>query len=100
MNRADIIAEDFLTDLRDRAAGLGNDIQADFKAVRQYAALRLAHLATCVGQPGYMRAVIAERDSVAIRLGIVTTSGADRGDQELLGMIGGALATGARMLAP
>ena len=93
------LGDELVANIIDRAQQMGRHIHADFNAVRAYAAERLLHLSTIVGEKGYLRAVQAERDNVALKLGIATVTTADATDRELLGTIGGALAIGARALA-
>lgn len=83
--------------LRSSASRLGRGIS--LAGVRQYAAERMAHLATIVGEPGYDEALIAERDSVALQAGLKACREGDAVDAELVGMIGGVLGVGARALA-
>ena len=85
--------------LESTAQRLGTDLQEDVLAIREYASERMLHLSTCVDQPGYDQALIAERDSVALFAGISAVHVADAADRELLGIVAGALAIGARTLA-
>lgn len=57
----------------------------------RHTAERAAHLATIAGQPGFHRAVIAERDAVALRAGLDATLQAEAADARLLGVITGVL---------
>lgn len=52
---------------------------------------RTLHLAAITEEPGFMEAVQAERDAVAIKAGIVTSRAGSLVDQRILGIIGGAL---------
>ena len=85
--------------LKDNAAEFGNELRIDFTEIREYVAARTAYLATIVGQTGFEQALRAERDNVALKIGIGITKRADAADQRLLGVIGGVLSLGARALA-
>lgn len=63
-----------------------------------YAVERAKHLTAIVGQPGYVDAVLVERDNVATKAATLTTKRADELDQRLLGLIHGTLLIGARLL--
>lgn len=71
----------------------------DWRGLQDYVEERLRHLALIVGQPGWEEAARAERDAVGLHAGVNVTLSADAADQRLLGVIGGALSMGARMLA-
>ena len=93
------ISEQFVAVLRDAIWETGRDFHADMAGVQRYAAERMAHLATIpADDPHYLEAVRAERDSVALRAAINVTRSADGADAYILGVIGGALALGARAL--
>jgi hypothetical protein len=64
-----------------------------------YAAEKTAKLKGLVGQAGYHDAVIAVRDSIALKAGIAATEQADAADSKILGVIEGALFMGAKVLA-
>jgi len=85
--------------LSDAAREMGRDLTAGLAEVQEYAAQRTLYLSTIVGEPGYELALRAERDAVALRAGIVSVTYADAADQRMIGVIGGALAIGARALA-
>lgn len=93
------IAEEFADQLQEAGNRLGKSFQASSEEIREYAAARLLHLSALVGQAGYMEALIAERDNVALKVGILAVDRADEADREIIGFIGGALAIGARALA-
>ncbi len=73
----------------------GTSFQAGTDAVALYASQRTAHLSTLVGQPGFMQAVRAERDNVAMYASLSVGDQANAMDNRLLGLIQGALAMGA-----
>lgn len=77
----------------------GADLEAATSELALFAAERTAYLATLVGLQGYERAVIAERDRVALRAGIAAVDQADAAAQRALGIIQGALFLGAQVIA-
>lgn len=85
--------------LEGAAERLGRDLQNSGTDVRNYIAERMLHLSSIVGQAGYDEALIAERDNVALFVGLEVVDAADAADRELLGLIGGGLAIGARAIA-
>ena len=89
---------DFGDLLQDAATRLGKSIE-DIEAVKVYAAQRMFHLSTIIGQPGFDRALIAERDSVVLMSGIAAVAAADAADRELIGFITGILGLGAAALS-
>lgn len=86
--------------LTNAATRLGKSFQGNVDELRAYAAQRMLHLSTLIGQPGYQEALVAERDNVALKAGLLTVAAADAADAELLGLITGAIALGARALIP
>lgn len=74
------------------------ELSQSTQMIAAYTAERAAFLATLVGQPGYPEAVIAERDSVALRAGIASVAQADSADQRMLGVLQGILQVGATAL--
>jgi uncharacterized YccA/Bax inhibitor family protein len=93
------VADDFVALIKDQAAEIGRDLGDNLEEVRQYAASRMLHLSAIIEQPGYLEAVRAERDNVALKLGLAAVAVGDAADQRLIGAIGGAIALGARALA-
>lgn len=81
-----------------QAKGAGVELKADLESVRVYAAARMAHLATCVGQPGYQDAVLAEAQNIAMEAAIKALDQAAAADARLLGIVQGALAIGSKAL--
>lgn len=79
---------------------LGVSLEANMDELRTYAAERMLHLSGLIGQPGYQEALVAERDNVALKAGLLLVDASDRADAELLGLITGAMAVGARALIP
>ena len=91
--------EEFKILLQDAAARLGKDIQADLSDTATYASQRMRHLARAINEPGFQEALLAERDAVAMKAGISAVNAGDLADAELMGLISGALAIGARALS-
>lgn len=81
-------------------AETGIDLQQSAHDVALYTSQRMAHLALIVGLPGYEEALVAERDNVALFAGISAVNSADAADQRIIGIIQGALAIGAKAIAP
>lgn len=95
----DNLGEGFAQLIAGEAAAVGKQISANLDEVRAYAAERMLHLSTIVGERGYEEALVAERDSVLLRLGIAAVNSADAADQRIIGAVAGALALSARILA-
>lgn len=92
-------AEDFGSVLGRTAQEAGVNLKEGAATVAAYAAQRATHLATIVGQPGFERAVAAERDAVALFAGVVGVAGARAADARIVGLIEGALLFGAKAIA-
>jgi hypothetical protein len=88
--------QEFLDILNDLKIGA----EEDRAELAEYASERALSLSVAVGQPGYDEALTAARDSVALKAGVMVVEDADSVDMHLLGLIAGALAFAARMLAP
>ena len=87
--------------LEDASQRLGVAFTDGLDDVREYAANRMSHLALMDPTgPGYMEAVIAERDNVALRAAGRAVDAADATDREILGLIAGVLTVGAAALRP
>lgn len=95
----DEIANEFAELLRDTVEETAGRANADFRHVKQYAVDRMKHLASIRKEAGFLLAVRAEADSVALAAGLNITSSADALDTRLRGVIKGALALGARALS-
>lgn len=71
------------------------DVQHDFKVSRGelaiYMSERAQHLSLAVNEPGFDRVVLAERNNVALRAGLLISENASSLNDRLLGLIGGAL---------
>ena len=85
--------------LTDAIAETGASLQQGAAELAAYAAERAAHLATLVDDPGFQEAVRAERDAVALKAGITAVQQADAADARIVGVIQGALALAANLLA-
>lgn len=77
----------------------GGELTMSAKKIATYMTERATHLSTVVGQPGYEKALIAERNNVAMRAGLQVADDADAFDQRILGLIQGALRIAALALA-
>jgi hypothetical protein len=83
---------DALADLlKAHAEETATSIKGDLQQVAAYANQRLAHLRSIVNEPGYRRAVIAERDSIALQAAGRAIDQADAADAKLIGIIDGAI---------
>lgn len=85
--------------LGDTFTEMGESLKASAQELAQYTAERVDHLATCVGQPGFEQAVIAERDNVALRAGIAAVEEGNAVDQRRLRIITRILQIAATALA-
>lgn len=97
-NSLDTIKNDFAAMLIEQLKSAGSSLKDDLEAVRAYAAERMAHLAKCVGEPGYLEAVKAEAQNVAMEAAARAIDQADATDARLLGIIQGALAIASKAL--
>ena len=93
------IADQFKDLLESTADRLGIELTATHDEVKAYAKNRMLFLASIIDEPGFDFALRAERDNVAMFLGISVTGTADAADVELRGVILGALSIGAKALA-
>lgn len=87
---------DMLSDEGTQAAG---NFEKSREDVAQYMSERAIHLSTIVGEPGFGRAVTAERNNVALFAGMATANLATKTDSQILGLIGGAIRIAAIALA-
>lgn len=83
--------DDFEDLIRDAVRETRADLAIDSDELVRYTAERAAHLSTLVGQPGFQRAVVAERNAVALKAGLDATLRAEAADARLVGVIQGAL---------
>ena len=74
-------------------------LDVESRELAQYTAERALILSSLVGQPGYNEAVIAERDNVLLKAGILGASQSDGAQQRIIGIITGVLGLGAQVLA-
>lgn len=87
--------------LQDASTRLGAAFAGNLDNVREYAADRMTHLSLMDPTgPGYMEAVIAERDNIALQAAGRAVDSADSADREVLGLIAGVLVVGAAALRP
>ncbi len=68
-----------------------NGLSESKETLAAYMASRTLHLSTIVNEPGFDQAVIAERNNVALKIGMAVAAEASAVDNQILGMIGGAL---------
>lgn len=92
------IAEQFKSLLESTADRLGIVLDDGRGDVKAYARKRMLFLASILGEPGFDLALLAERDNVAMFLGIAAADIGDAADVELRGVILGALSIGAKAL--
>ena len=92
-------SNEFMDSLKASLKETGRKIDVDLEEVRVYAASQMTQLALAVGEPGYDRAVIAARDNVAMKAGLLAVAHADAIDSRIVGVIQGSLFVGARILA-
>ena len=93
------VADQFKSLVESTADRLGITLTRDMVECRDYAKRRMLFLASIIEEPGFDMALLAERDSVAMYIGIATAAAADAADVELRGVILGALSIGAKALA-
>lgn len=93
------LGQEFVELLRQNAIEAGRELTSDLTEVKDYAAARMQHLSTIVGEPGFREALIAERDNVALKAAGRAINRADAFDARILGVVEGALAIGSRALA-
>lgn len=67
------------------------ELAMDADELVRYTAERAAHLTTLAGQAGFARAVVAERNAVALKAGLDATLQAEAADARLVGVISGVL---------
>lgn len=94
----DTIKTELSAMLIEQLKATGSSLKDDLDSVRAYAAERMAHLATCVGQPGYLEAVEAEAQNVAMEAAARAIDQADAADARAVAIIQGALAIGSKAL--
>jgi len=73
--------------LKDALEETGVNLRISKEFLVQYTAARAAHLTTIIGQPGYDRALRAERDSIALYAGLNATLQAEAADARIVGII-------------
>lgn len=93
------ITDDFVKSLREHAIDAGKELVGDLNEVRDYVAARMQHLAKAVTEPGFRAALIAERDSIAMKAAGRAIDRADAFDARIAGIIEGTLIVGSRALA-
>lgn len=93
------IEQQFKEMLEDTADALKVEIQLGTGELAEYAAERALYLSDLVGQEGFSQAVLAERDAVALRAGLVASRALSVGQQRFLGVLQGSIRFAALMLA-
>lgn len=93
------VLQEFFDRLKAELEDAGADIETDCEELRLYVAERTNHLSTIVDQPGYELALIAERDSIALKAGIFAVNAGVAAEQRWTGMIQGVLITVAKVIA-
>jgi hypothetical protein len=89
--KAEDLVGDITNMLLDAVRDAGKDLAKSAEKVAHYTATRAQHLARIHNEPGWRRAVMAERDSVALFAGIAVVGSADVADARILGIIEGVL---------
>lgn len=82
---------DFEELLRAELRATRTDLADGADELVRYMAERAAHLTTLAGQPGFHRAVVAERNAVALKAGLDATLQAEAADARIVGVITGIL---------
>ena len=90
---------EFLNMLDDAVEDTGLELSKSREEIAAYMAERADHLSAIVEEPGFGRAVIAERNSVAMFIGLEVSDNAHAADHRALGWIAGALRIAAVVLA-
>lgn len=93
------LGSDFGVLIKEQAKDCALDMKVDAEIVGKYAAARAFHLSTIINEPGFMEALKAERDNVALRAAMATVDNADKIDERLKATIHGGLAIAARAIA-
>lgn len=93
------IGQEIIDQLRTAAEELGVDALANLDAGRDFAAESARNLSELVDDPNFAMALRAERDAVALHLGIAAVNLGDAADQRLKGVLQGSLAVLAKVLA-
>lgn len=96
---ANTLGQEFLELLTQNAVEAGRELTSDLNEISDYAAARMQHLSTLVGQPGWREALVAERDNVALKAAGRAIDRGDAFDSRILSITEGALAIGARALS-
>lgn len=92
-------AQQLIDMLEGHAQQAGRELVSDLQAVRDYAAIRIEHLSSIVAEPGFVEALEAETDSIALKAAGRAIERGDAFDARIVGIIQGTLATAARLIA-
>ena len=98
-DRFQIAAQQLIDMLEGHAQEAGRELVGDLNAVRDYAAVRIDHLATTSAEAGFAEALEAETDAIALKAAGRAIERGDAFDQRIVGIIQGVLATAARLIA-
>jgi hypothetical protein len=93
------IGEEFVGLLRENAIEAGRELASDLGEVRDYVAARMAHLSRTSAEPGFREALVAERDSIAMKAAGRAIDRADAFDARILGLVEGVILVGSKALA-
>lgn len=99
MSTFDEAGNQLVTLLKQYAEQTGVEIREDIHELSQYASERTAHLSRFVGQPGYVEALEAERDALAMKATNTSIDQADKIDQKFAQFISQVFTVAATFLA-
>ena len=94
MPNATSIGDQLAALIKEHAEELDDSLTGDLKVVAAYANERLQHLKSIANQPGFRLAVIAERDSIALKAAGRAIDQAVAADARLIGIVDGAISIG------
>ena len=98
-DRLEILTDQLLSSVRHMAGNVHGDLLDNLDNAKTYISARILHLSAAVGEPGFELALMAERDAIAMHLGLLAVDSADKLDYELLGLLRGGLSIAAAALA-
>lgn len=93
------VGEDLLEQIRQQAMEVGESLQPALDEVADYIAERAEHLSKVVGEPGFERILLVERNNVILKAATRTVVEADKLDARLLASAQAGLAIAARLIA-
>lgn len=92
------IKEEFEQLFKDAAAETGIELAGSASTLAKFAADQAAGLSKIKGEAGFQDAVLAARDSVALKAGISASRAASAAEQRVVGIIQGSLRIAAAAL--